>query len=120
MFGEPCEPAPERGSPAQRVQGYPAQQQDAVDTIGVPGELGVADGAVGEPVPGAPIGRPERQQRCRARFQPLELMAEHLLEQLVVPVPMPLPVQGYQEQVGCLQPLQDGSRSAAARHRVAQ
>src|SRR5215468_9707428 len=47
-------------------------------------------------------------------------MAEHLPEQLVVPEPVPLPVQGYQEKVGCLQSLQNGSRSAHSCNRVAQ
>ena len=67
--------------------------------IGVLGRLGVVDGQLRQPVGLAPGRRPSLELLDQVGLAPLELRAEQVAEQMVVLVPLAMPVQRDTEAV---------------------
>jgi hypothetical protein len=68
--------------------------------IGVAGGLGMVDGQLGQPVGLTPDRRSGVQFRDQLGLTLLQLGPEQLAEQVVVAVPLPLPVKRDHQQVG--------------------
>jgi hypothetical protein len=88
--------------------------------IGVAGGLGMVDGQLGQPVGLTPDRRSGVQFRDQLGLTLLQLGPEQLAEQVVVAVPLPLPVKRDHQQVGVLQRLQHPARPAGSQDHVTQ
>jgi hypothetical protein len=62
--------------------------------IGVPGGLGMVDGQLRQTVGFAPRGRPSLELLDQLRLASLQLRTEEVAEQMVVVIPLTMPVQG--------------------------
>jgi hypothetical protein len=117
---EPVEPALDGGQPTAAVDGNGDLLHASGDQVGIAGINRIVDRGLGQAMALAPVGRPESQLAHQLGLGALQLLTQQLLEQVMVAVPLPLAVQGDDEQVGALKRCKDRCRPAGIKDRVAQ
>ena len=117
---QPAEPAFGGGDTAALVDAWTGTYGQPRRSVDIPGRLRVPDRGLRLPVRLAPIGRTSEQTRHEIRLDSLELRTQQLLEEMVVAIPLPSPVQRHQEQVGTRQRFQHRRGAAPLEDRVAE
>ena len=98
----------------------PVQQDEPVDPFDVDGRLRVVDRQVGHVVRLVPLGGADMKSTDELWLTTLQLGAQQVAEQVVVPVPLAVPVEGDEQQVRVCERLQHRARAGGVEHRIAQ
>ena len=117
---QPAEPPLDGGDPALPVSPYPEFAHQGSGHIDVPHCDGVLQRLLGQAVPRAPPGGAAPQDRDQLRLPAAQLGQQHVAEQLVVAVPLPVRVQRHQQQVRPRQIRQGRGGPGRVEHRLAQ
>jgi hypothetical protein len=117
---QPPEPPLQGGDPGLPVERQPEFFHHPGCGIDVPGSHEVLQRLRRQVIAQAPAGSSPPQHRDHARLQPLELGQQHIAEQVVVAVPLPPPIQRYQQQVRPGQLGQGRGRPGSSQHRLDQ
>jgi hypothetical protein len=96
---EPRQPSEDGVDPPAGVGGDHQAGDQPGHPVGVAGGLGMVDGQLRQPVGLTPGRCPGVQAMDQLGLAPLQLGLEQLPEQMVVAVPLPVPVQRHQQQV---------------------
>ena len=117
---EPLDPAQDGVDASARERGLGERRDQARDPIRVTTGLRVLDRHLGQPVRFEPRGRPAMELGHQGRLAAAELGAQQIAEEVVIPVPLPAPVEGHEEQVRTLELLEHVRRTLHTEHGVAQ
>ena len=117
---QPMEPALRGRDAAAQVGGESATLDELCHPVDVARLLGVADGGLQLPVRLTPFGCTSEQRMFEIRLGSGQVRTQHLLEKVVIAVPLPVGVQRYHEQVGARERLQNLRRPALLEDRVAE
>lgn len=117
---QPLEPAQDGCDPAVLIGRHPHLRHLPGNLIDVPGCDGVFHRRLRQIVAAAPAGRAAAQLGHQFRLETAQLGQQHVTEQVVVPVPLSLPVQRNQQQIGPRQIGQGRCGPAQLEHRVAE
>ena len=112
---EPTQPAVRGLGPTLRVGGLGPQEHEAGGAVDVAAGLGVFDGHLEFAVRFAPGRGPPVQHDLDLGFAPLQLGAQQIAEQPVVPVPLAPPIQRDEQEVRPFERLEHARRSRSRR-----
>ncbi len=117
---EPTHPAHHRVDPAAGPDWLGEVENQASHRICVTGLLGVLHRHLGPAVSLEPRGGPEVQVFDRIWFPVVQLPPQHVAKQVVVPVPLPVPVERDDQEVAALQLLEEEGGAFTTNDFIAQ
>ena len=106
--------------PTLRVGGLGPQEHEAGGAVDVAAGLGVFDGHLEFAVGFAPGRGPTVQHDLDLGFAPLQLGAQQIAEQAVVPVPLAPPVERDEQEVRPFERLEHARGAGPVEHGIAQ
>ena len=117
---EPRQPTTDSFATSRRECSLPVQQHEPIDPFDVEARLRVVDRQLGHAVRLAPLGGADVQRTDELGLTTLQLGAQQVAEQVVIPIPLAVAVECDEQKVRMRERFEGRTGTGAVEHRIAE